>query len=69
MRHWSFNTGSDLGISVGLPLCAYLTDWYGWEMVFYFSGFIGFAWTITWYTFCYDSPLKHPNISKVNTLL
>lgn len=56
--------GAQAGTVVALPISGLLADEVGWESVFYFFGALGIAWFLCWTLLCYDSPAKHPRISK-----
>nr|XP_022918574.1 sialin [Onthophagus taurus] len=56
--------GSSIGTALTYPLCGWIIDHWGWEMVFYGNGVLGSLWYILWYLYVYDSPSEHPTISK-----
>lgn len=63
---WYFKfcfTGSSVGAALTYPICGFIIDQWGWEIVFYLSGAIGTLWFIAWWIFVYDSPAQHPRIS------
>lgn len=41
---------------------------YGWPLVFYLAGALGFLWVIIFTFFSYDSPAEHPRISTAEKL-
>ena len=57
--------GTQFGTVVALLLSGVLADEFGWEWIFYFFGILGCVWCVVWIWICYDSPDKHPRISKV----
>merc|ERR1719244_1855832 len=52
------------GTILSLPLTGLICDAWGWEAAFYSFGAVGLVWFIFWAIFVYDSPAKHPFISK-----
>jgi ACS family hexuronate transporter-like MFS transporter len=50
-----FNTGSSLGAVVAAPLLAWIALRFGWRMVFFVSGGIGFLWAVVW-LYLYQTP-------------
>ena len=56
--------GSTFGVIFTFPLCGTLVPSYGWECPFYVIGGITLVWFIAWCVFVYDTPDKHPRISK-----
>lgn len=57
-------SGFSFGIGLTYPLAGFLIAHGGWEVVFYTTGSLGAFWCIFWYLFAFDSPQKHPRISK-----
>lgn len=59
-----FPTGSSVGAALTFPMCGFIIDKWGWELVFYVSGILGTLWYAGWLYFVYDSPEEHPRISE-----
>lgn len=60
-------SGAQLGTVISLPISGLLCQssfFGGWPSVFYLFGTIGLIWFIAWMVFVFDSPSKHPRISK-----
>ncbi|XP_076055973.1 sialin-like [Oratosquilla oratoria] len=55
---------TNLGVVLGLPLCSYVIAFLGWEAAFYVSGFLSILWCLLWALLVFESPDKHPRISK-----
>jgi len=75
LAHWSpplersklstfIYAGSMMGTVTSLPLTGLICDYWGWEAAFYSFGAVGIVWFIFWTIFVYDTPAKHPFISK-----
>jgi len=56
--------GSMCGTILSLPLTGLICDSLGWEAAFYCFGAVGVLWFVFWAIFVYDTPAKHPFISK-----
>lgn len=56
--------GSTMGTIISLPLTGLICDYWGWEVVFYAFGSAGVVWFIVWAFLIYDTPSRHPFISK-----
>nr|CAI5842781.1 unnamed protein product [Callosobruchus analis] len=52
-----------LGVAITYPICGLVIERWGWEVVFYSSGFIGTAWFTAWWLLIYDNPSEHPRIT------
>uniref|UniRef100_A0A1B6CNY2 Major facilitator superfamily (MFS) profile domain-containing protein n=1 Tax=Clastoptera arizonana TaxID=38151 RepID=A0A1B6CNY2_9HEMI len=63
-RFLSSFQGFSFGIGITYPLAGFLIAHFGWRVVFYTTGSIGSIWCLFWYFFAFDSPQKHPRISK-----
>lgn len=59
----AFN-GTYLGIVIGLPLSAMLTDALGYAASFVFYGIMGILWYICWLWLVFEKPSKHPAITS-----
>jgi ACS family sodium-dependent inorganic phosphate cotransporter len=47
-----------------MPLCGFVLNTWGWETVFYVSGALALSWCVTWWLLVFDTPDKHPRISR-----
>lgn len=56
--------GVPLGITLTMPLAAWIIPNFGWEMIFYSFAFIAPLWIILWLKFGADRPENHPTISQ-----
>ncbi|XP_054266461.1 sialin-like isoform X2 [Macrosteles quadrilineatus] len=63
-RFMSSFQGFSFGIGLTYPLAGFIIAHSGWRLVFYTTGTIGALWCIFWYLFAFDSPHKHPRITK-----
>ena len=54
-----------LGTIIALSLSGVIADGLGWESIFYVFGALALLWFVLWIILIYDSPSKHPRISKV----
>ncbi|KAK6628099.1 hypothetical protein RUM44_010581 [Polyplax serrata] len=54
---------SSLGAALTMPICGFLISSFGWESVFYVTGFVGLLWSIVWFLVVFDTPAQHPRIS------
>ncbi|KAK5638170.1 hypothetical protein RI129_012465 [Pyrocoelia pectoralis] len=63
-RFLSSFQGSNFGTGISYALCGFLIANFGWTAVFYTSGSIGLIWCLMWYFLVFDSPEKHPRISR-----
>ena len=59
-----FSTGAPLGTMVALLMSGWIINNYGWPMVFYAFGALGFIWLIFWQLNVYSTPELDPAISK-----
>lgn len=57
-----------IGIAISVSLSGYLIYFFGWSSVFYVTGAMGFIWTVLWFSLIYDSPEKHPKISRADRM-
>ncbi|CAF1395391.1 unnamed protein product [Adineta ricciae] len=57
-------TGSYAGAVLGIPLSGILTEYFNWQVAFYFYGIIGILWSIGWWYVSYERPAIHPKISE-----
>lgn len=56
-------TGSSVGTAITYPMCGFIIDRWGWELVFYVNGVLGTIWFVAWCFLVYDSPQEHPRLS------
>ncbi len=59
-----FNSGAAIGGIVAIPLIAYLTVFFSWQMVFIVIGLVGLLWLIPWIILVKAPPKKHPWITE-----
>lgn len=59
-----FNSGAAIGGIIAIPLIAYLTVYFSWQMVFVFVGALGFLWLVPWLILVKAPPSSHPWISE-----
>jgi len=58
-----FNSGAAIGGIVAIPLIAYLTVYFSWQMVFIVIGLVGLLWLIPWLILVKAPPKSHPWIT------
>ena len=58
-----FNSGAAIGGIVAIPLIAFLTVYFSWQMVFVVVGLVGLLWLIPWLILVKAPPGSHPWIS------
>ena len=56
--------GSVFGLIITFPMCGFLIDSFGWVSAFYVIGSITVTWFIFWWFLVFDTPEKHPRISR-----
>jgi MFS transporter, ACS family, hexuronate transporter len=54
-----FNSGAAIGGIVSIPLIAFLTVYFSWQMVFVIVGVMGFLWLIPWLVLVKAPPAMH----------
>lgn len=59
-----FNSGAAIGGIVAIPLIAYLTVYFSWQMVFVVVGLVGLLWLIPWLILVKAPPGSHPWITE-----
>jgi ACS family hexuronate transporter-like MFS transporter len=59
-----FNSGAAIGGIVSIPMIAFLTVYFSWQMVFVVVGAIGFLWIVPWVILVKSPPGKHPWITE-----
>jgi ACS family hexuronate transporter-like MFS transporter len=58
-----FNSGAAIGGIIAIPLIAYLTVYFSWQMVFVVIGLVGLLWLIPWIILVKAPPKFHPWIT------
>ena len=58
-----FNSGAAIGGIIAIPLIAYLTVYFSWQMVFVVIGAVGLLWLIPWIILVKAPPESHPWIT------
>ncbi|WP_299082132.1 MFS transporter [uncultured Paraglaciecola sp.] len=58
-----FNSGAAIGGIIAIPLIAYLTVYFSWQMVFVVIGLVGLLWLIPWIILVKAPPESHPWIT------
>ena len=58
-----FNSGAAIGGIIAIPLIAYLTVYFSWQMVFVVIGLLGGLWLIPWIILVKAPPKSHPWIT------
>ncbi|MBA6341547.1 MFS transporter [Colwellia sp. MB02u-10] len=58
-----FNSGAAIGGIIAIPLVAYLTVYFSWQMVFVVIGLVGLLWLIPWIILVKAPPKSHPWIT------
>jgi ACS family hexuronate transporter-like MFS transporter len=59
-----FNSGAAIGGIISIPLIAYMTVYFSWQMIFVVIGLIGLLWLIPWLILVKAPPKSHPWITK-----
>mgnify|MGYP000052609899 CR=1 FL=1 len=59
-----FNSGAAIGGIVAIPLIAFLTVYFSWQMVFVVVGVVGFLWLVPWLILVKAPPGSHPWITE-----
>ncbi|MEM1325005.1 MAG: MFS transporter [Bacteroidota bacterium] len=55
-----FNSGAAVGGIISIPLIAYLTVYFDWQIIFVLVGVTGLLWLIPWLILVKAPPKKHP---------
>ncbi|MEI6860178.1 MAG: MFS transporter [Shewanella sp.] len=58
-----FNSGAAIGGIISIPLIAYMTVYFSWQMVFVVIGLVGLLWLIPWIILVKAPPKYHPWIT------
>ncbi|CAG5012930.1 Hexuronate transporter [Dyadobacter sp. CECT 9275] len=56
------NAGSSVGVVAALLIVPWILSSYGWQEVFWITGFFGFIWLIVWWL-VYELPAKHSRVT------
>ena len=59
-----FNSGAAIGGIIAIPLIAFLTVFFSWQMVFVIIGLVGLLWLIPWIILVKAPPKLHPWITE-----
>ena len=59
-----FNSGAAIGGIIAIPLIAFLTIYFSWQMVFVVIGLVGLLWLIPWLVLVKAPPGSHPWITE-----
>lgn len=59
-----FNSGAAIGGIIAIPLVAYLTVFFSWQMVFVVIGAVGLLWLIPWLILVKAPPGSHPWLTE-----
>ncbi|MDB2355975.1 MFS transporter [Pseudoalteromonas sp.] len=59
-----FNSGAAIGGIIAIPLIAYLTVYFSWQMVFVVVGVMGFLWLVPWLVLVKAPPGSHPWLTE-----
>ncbi|MEP4484210.1 MAG: MFS transporter [Halioglobus sp.] len=58
-----FNSGAAIGGIISIPLIAFLTVYFSWQMIFVLVGLVGLLWLIPWWILVKAPPQEHPWIT------
>ncbi|XP_065208353.1 sialin-like [Planococcus citri] len=56
-------TGYHVGAAVTFPVCGFIAQYWGWSMIFYFSGSIAIIWSILFFLMVRNDPSQDERIS------
>ncbi|XOV78834.1 MAG: MFS transporter [Aestuariibacter sp.] len=59
-----FNSGAAIGGIISIPLIAFLTVYFSWQMVFVVVGVVGFLWLVPWLVLVKSPPGTHPWLTE-----
>lgn len=59
-----FNSGAAIGGIISIPLIAFLTVYFSWQMIFILVGLTGLLWLIPWMVLVKAPPKAHPWITE-----
>ena len=58
-----FNSGAAIGGIISIPLIAFMTIYFSWQMIFVTVGLVGLLWLIPWLYLVKSPPKDHPWLS------
>ena len=59
-----FNSGAAIGGIISIPLIAFLSIYFSWQMIFILVGLTGLLWLIPWMVLVKSPPKSHPWITE-----
>ena len=59
-----FNSGASIGGIISIPLIAFLTIYFSWQMIFVIVGVVGLLWLLPWLYMVKSGPKDHPWITE-----
>ena len=59
-----FNSGAAIGGIIAIPMIAFMTVYFSWQMIFIVVGLVGLLWLVPWFLIVKAPPKYHPNISE-----
>ena len=59
-----FNSGAAIGGIISIPLIAFLTIYFNWQMIFILVGLTGLLWLVPWMILVKAPPKAHPWITE-----
>jgi len=59
-----FNSGAAIGGIIAIPMIAFMTIYFSWQMIFVIVGLIGLLWLLPWFLIVKAPPKFHPNITE-----
>jgi len=59
-----FNSGAAIGGIIAIPMIAFMTIYFSWQMIFIVVGLVGLLWLLPWFMIVKAPPKFHPNISE-----
>ncbi len=59
-----FNSGAAIGGIISIPLIAYMSVFFSWQMIFVLVGLAGLLWLIPWMVLVKSPPKSHPWITE-----
>ena len=59
-----FNSGAAIGGIISIPLIAFLTVYFNWQLIFILVGVTGLLWLIPWMVLVKSSPKSHPWLTE-----
>ena len=59
-----FNSGAAIGGIISIPLIAFMTVYFSWQMIFILVGLVGLLWLIPWLIIVKSPPKSHPWLTE-----